>query len=80
MAARYCGLSDGLDDIAAEQLLQAFERLMADCGLDKIEKPVRTEDVEELTGMITADSINYSSAMTFSKEDIEQVLKQITHY
>ena len=80
LAARYCGLSDGLDDIAAEQLLQAFERLMADCGLDKIEKPVRTEDVEELTGMITADSINYSSAMTFSKEDIEQVLKQITHY
>ena len=80
LMARYCGLADvHTDDYeAAERFLKAVEELIAICGLDKLELPVKPEDYEELTRMIAADSINYSAPMTFSNEDIVKVLEAVT--
>lgn len=78
--ARYCKIVDeNTDDhTAADKFLQAIQQLIVICGLDKLPLPVKTSDYEELTHMIAADSINYSAPMTFSNEDIENVLKQVT--
>ena len=80
LMARYCGLADvHTDDYeAAERFLKAVEELIATCGLDKLELPVKPEDYEELTHLIAADSINYSAPMTFSNEDIVKVLEAVT--
>ena len=80
LMARYCGLADVHTDDreAAERFLQAVEELIAVCGLDNLESPVKREDYEELTHMIAADSINYSAPMTFSNEDIEKVLEAVS--
>ena len=80
MIARYCKLVDeNADDYtAAYQFLQAITQLIVECGMDKIESPVKAEDHKELIHLIAADSINYSAPMTFSNEDIENVLKQVT--
>lgn len=79
LMARYCGLADvhTEDRVAAERFLKAVEELIAICGLDKLESPVKPEDFEELTHMVAADSINYSAPMTFSNEDMERVLGQL---
>lgn len=80
MIARFCQLADDhADDChAADNFLQAVSDLIITCGLDKLESPVQPADYEELTRMITADSINYSAPMTFSEEDIRRVLERVT--
>ena len=67
--AKYCGVPD---------FLQAIRELMAACGMNKIESPVRACDHEQLIPMIAADSINYSAPVTLSNEDIKALLNQIT--
>ena len=78
--ARYCGFATEKTDSqeAAELFLKAIADLITTCGLDKLESPVKVEDYEELTHLIAADSINYSSPMTFSNEDIRNVLEEMT--
>ena len=80
MMARYCGLATEKTDSqeAAELFLKAIADLITTCGLDKLEYPVKVEDYEELIHLIAADSINYSSPMTFSNEDIRKVLEEMT--
>ena len=68
--AKYCGVPD---------ILKAVKVLMAHCGMDQIESPVRACDHEELIPMIAADSINYSSPITLSNSDIKQVLDTVTN-
>ncbi|MBQ8100948.1 MAG: iron-containing alcohol dehydrogenase [Paludibacteraceae bacterium] len=67
--ADYCGVPD---------FLQAVRGLMAVCGMDKIQSPVRTCDHEALIPMIAADSINYSAPVTLNNNDIRQLLTQVT--
>ncbi len=67
--AQYCGVPD---------FLQAVRDLMAQCGMGQIASPVRACDHEELIPMIAADSINYSSPVTLSNNDIKQVLDTVT--
>ncbi len=80
MLARHCRFADYETDDgkAAELFLKAVARLMAQCGMDKLVPPVKTEDHEELTRMVVQDSINYSSPVTLSNEDIAQILKTVT--
>lgn len=80
MLARYCGFADydTDDDKAAEVFLEAVARLMLQCGMDKLARPVKKEDYEELTRMVVQDSINYSAPVTLSNEDIELILKTVT--
>jgi alcohol dehydrogenase class IV len=80
MLARYCGFADyDTDDgKAAEVFLEAVARLMSQCGMDKLARPVKKEDYEELTRMVVQDSINYSAPVTMSNEDIELILKTVT--
>ena len=80
MLARYCGISgeDTPDEEAAEDFLKAVRQLMAQCGMDTIASPVRLCDHEELIPMIAADSINYSSPITLSNDEIKQILDTVT--
>jgi len=80
MLARYCQLADENTDEreAADKFLQAIAQLIVECGMDKIESPVQEADYKQLVRMIAKDSINYSAPMTYSNEDIEQVLKEVT--
>ena len=78
--ARYCALAgeDTADADAAERFLDAVRHLLAQCGLDAIPSPVRRCDHEELIPLIAADSINYSSPVTLSNDQIRQVLDTVT--
>ena len=78
--ARYCALAgeDTADADAAERFLNAVRHLLTQCGLDRIESPVRLCDHEELIPMIAADSINYSSPVTLNNDQIKQVLDTVT--
>ena len=80
--ARYCGLVEKPlmvnDAQAAEIFMQAIRDLMAACGMDKIESPVRACDHEQLIPMIAADSINYSAPVTLSNDEIKAVLVKVT--
>ena len=78
--AKYCGLQGESASELADAFLQAVRELMAECGMDKIESPVRACDHEELVPMIAADSINYSAAVTLSNSDIRLLLTQVTGY
>ena len=71
MLAKYCGVPD---------FLQAIRELLKDCGLDKIQSPVRACDHEELIPMVAADSINYSSPVTLRNEEIKAVLEKIMNH
>ena len=71
--AKYCGVG-----ASAEAFIEAVRQLMAECGMDQIASPVRPCDHEELIPMIAADSINYSSPVTLSNDDIKQVLNTVT--
>ena len=73
MLAKYCGLEE-----SAEAFLEAVRKLMAQCGMDNIESPVRLCDHEELIPRIAADSINYSSPITLTNDEIKQILDSIT--
>ena len=79
--ARYCDIAgaDSSEEEAADLFLQAVKQLMNICGMDQIESPVRRCDHEELIPMIAADSINYSSPVTLSNDDIKQVLAAVTN-
>jgi hypothetical protein len=46
--------------------------------MDKLVRPVKREDYEELTRMVVQDSINYSAPVTLNNEDIVQILKTVT--
>ena len=78
--ARYCALADENtpDAEAAESFLLAIRKLMEQCGMDKIKSPVRASDHEALIPLIAADSINYSSPITMTNNDIKQVLETVT--
>ena len=78
--ARYCALAgeDAADADAAERFLAAVRHLLTQCGLDAIASPVRLCDHEELIPLIAADSINYSSPVTLSNDQIKQVLDTVT--
>ena len=82
--ARYCGLVEkplSVNDVqAAELFLQAIRDLIAACGMDQIESPVRACDHEQLIPMIAADSINYSAPVTLSNADIKDILVRVTGY
>lgn len=80
--ARYCGIasSEIPDTEAADRFLQAIRQLMATCGMGRIESPVRLCDHEELIPMIAADSINYSSPITLTNDEIKQILDAVTDY
>jgi len=71
--AKYCGLQED-----ADAFLQSIRQLMAQCGMDNIESPVRLCDHEELIPMIAADSINYSAPVTLSNDQIKQILDTVT--
>ena len=73
--AGFCGL-----EATAEAFLDAVRQLMAGCGMDRIESPVRLCDHEELIPMIAADSINYSSPVTLTNEQIGQLLDAVTNH
>ena len=78
--ARHCALAgeDAPDEEAADKFLQAVRQLMEQCGMDKISSPVRACDHEELIPMVAADSINYSSPVTMTIQEIKQVLETVT--
>ena len=82
--ARYCGLVErplSVNDAqAAELFLQAIRDLIAACGMDQMESPVRACDHEQLIPMIAADSINYSAPVTLSNADIKDILVRVTGY
>ena len=90
--ARYCGLVESLpgdgadmpsvvsDADAAERFLQAVRDLIGQCGLGDMRLPVRAYDHDELIPMIAADSINYSSPVTLTNEQIRQILTQVTDF
>ena len=71
--ARYCGLGD-----SADSFLQAIRELMTQCEMDRIESPVRPCDHDELIPMIAADSINYSSPVTLTNDEIKQILDRVS--
>ena len=82
MLARFCGIAgeDALDQEAAELFLQAVRQLMAECGMDAIESPVRPCDHEQLIPMIAADSINYSSPITLTNNEIKNILNMVSSH
>lgn len=73
--ARYCGVGK-----TADSFLNAVRQLMTQCGMDKIVSPVRPCDHAELIPMIAADSINYSSPVTLSNDEIKRLLDRVTDY
>ena len=80
--ARYCSIADTNtpDEEAADRFLQTVRQLMAQCGMDAIVSPVRLCDHEELIPMIATDSINYSSPITLSNNEIKQILNSVTDH
>jgi len=78
--ARFCALCgiDTPDQEAAGLFLQTIRQLLETCGMDKLTSPVRTCDHDELVPMVAADSINYSSPITMSENEIKQVLETVT--
>ena len=73
--AEFCGLEK-----SADVFLQAVRDLMAECGMDRIESPVKLCDLEELISMIAADSINYSAPVTLTNEQIRHLLEQVSQH
>ena len=80
LLARHCGLSgeDSSADEASEQFLHAVRQLMAQCGMEDINSPVRRCDHAELIPLIVADSINYSAPVTLSNDQIKEILDSVT--
>ena len=83
LAARHCALTPKLagnceDDIreAAQSLMEAFEGLLSHCCFEPLPS-IPEEDYDSLVKMINADSINYSSPVTFTNEQIKEILKKL---
>ena len=77
--ALHCRLADEQDSIeaASDKLLLALRELLERCGLEKGCGQLKESDYERLTGMINADSINYSPSRTLSDNEIRMLLDQI---
>lgn len=77
--AVHCGLAEESDpkEDAADRLIEALRQLLDRCGLERGCKLLSEEDYDKLTGMIDADSINYSPSRTFSDAEIRMLLDQI---
>lgn len=77
--ARHCHLAEEQDAVeeAADKLILALQRLLEECGLEKGCKLLQESDYDRLTGMIDADSINYSPSRTLTDSEIRMLLDQI---
>ena len=77
--AVYCGLAHETEpaDSAADKMIVALRRLLVQCGLENGCRHLLPEDFDKLTGMIDADSINYSPSRTFTDAEIRMLLDQI---
>ena len=77
--AVYCGLADENEpkEAASDKLILALKRLLEQCGLERGCDLLKERDYERLTGMIDADSINYSPPLTFGDSEIRMLLDQI---
>lgn len=76
-AARHCGISyEGSIQEAADSLLEAFTSLINTCGFSA-HPPIPESDFDLLTQMIDSDSINYSSPVTFTDDEIKEILRKI---
>lgn len=77
--AVYCGLAHEAEEpeAAADRMILALRRLLVQCGLENGCKTLKQEDYDKLTGMIDADSINYSPSRVFSDSEIRMLLDQI---
>ena len=83
LAARHCGLpvqpsdssEDGID-AAARSLMDAFAELVGICSFPP-SPAIPEEDYDSLVKMINADSINYSSPVTFTNDEIKAILKKL---
>ncbi len=77
--AVHCGLADENEpkESAADKLIGALSRLLERCGLEKGCRSIQKDDYDRLTGMIDADSVNYSPPCTFSDNEIRTLLDQI---
>ena len=75
----HCGLSEEGEPVeeSADKLILALKRLLEQCGLENGCKQLSEDDYDRLTGMIDADSINYSPSRTFSDSEIRMLLDQI---
>ena len=83
LAARHCGLeiksADSFEESieqAARSLMAALATLVETCGFEQMQ-PIPEGDFEDLVKMINADSINYSSPVTFTDDKIKEILKKI---
>ncbi len=77
--AVHCHVAEATDsrEAAADKLILALKGLLDMCGLEKGCKLLDEKDYDTLTGMIDADSINYSPCRTFSDSEIRMLLDQI---
>ena len=77
--AVHCGLAEETDapEAAADRLIGALEELLDRCGLERGFDLLSPADYDELTAMISADSINYSPPVAFSDDGIRMLLDQI---
>ena len=77
--AVFCGIADASEpeEAAADKLILAIKTLLEQCGLEHGCSLLKQEDYDRLTGMIDADSINYSPSCTFSDGEIRILLDQI---
>lgn len=77
--AAHCGLADENDsrEAAADRMILKLKELLDKCGLEKGCSLLCEDDYDKLTGMIDADSINYSPSRTFSDSEIRMLLDQI---
>lgn len=77
--AKHCGLAeeDEAKEAAADKLILALKNLLERCGLESGCDMLSEDDYDRLTGMIDADSINYSPSRTFSDSEIRILLDQI---
>ena len=77
--AVYCGLADEQcpAEQASDRLILALKDLLEQCGLERGCPLLQEKDYDRLTGMIDADSINYSPARTLTDSEIRMLLDQI---
>ena len=64
-------------EAASDSMLLALKELLDTCGLEKGCPMLQEADYDRLTGMIDADSINYSPSRTLTDSEIRMLLDQI---
>ena len=77
--AVHCSLADESEpkEQAADKLILALKELLDKCGLERGCSLLSESDYDKLTGMIDADSINYSPSRTFGDSEIRMLLDLI---